>query len=54
MDSGATKHVTLYKTTFDIYDIIALRNVHLGDDGIVKSIGMGSIYCRENTCERQN
>ena len=38
-----TKHMTLHRVVFNIYQIIAPHNVHLNDDSIVKAIGMGSI-----------
>ena len=40
MDSGATKHITLHRTTFNVYEVICLRNVHLGNDRVAKTIGM--------------
>ena len=43
MDSGATKHIILHRTTFDTYKLIILRNVYLGDDSVVEAIRMGSI-----------
>jgi hypothetical protein len=43
MDSGATKHMTPHRAAFDMYEVIATRNVHMGDDSIVEVIGMGSI-----------
>jgi hypothetical protein len=43
MDSGATKHMTPHRATFDMYEVIPTRNVHMGDDTIVEAIGMGSI-----------
>jgi hypothetical protein len=43
MDSGATKHMTPHRATFDMYEVIPTRNVHMGDDSIVEAIGMGSI-----------
>ena len=43
MDSGATKHMTPHRNAFHTYEVIAPRNVHMGDDSVVKTIGMGSI-----------
>jgi transposase InsO family protein len=43
MDSGATKHMTPHRAAFDTYEVIAPRNVHLGDDSVVEAIGLGSI-----------
>ena len=43
MDSGATKHMTSHRATFDTYEVVASQNVHLGNDSIVEAIGMGSI-----------
>ena len=42
MDSSASKHMTLDKATFDTYEIISPRNVHVDDNSIVQAIGMGS------------
>lgn len=45
MDSEATtKHMTLHRIAFNMYEVIAPSNVHLYDDDIViETIGMGSI-----------
>ena len=43
MDSGATKHMTPHRAAFNTYEVIAPRNVHLGDDSVVEAIGVGSI-----------
>ncbi len=43
MHSGATKHMTPHRATFDTYEVIPTRNVHMGDDSIVEAIRMGSI-----------
>ena len=43
MDSGATKHMTPHRNAFHTYEAIAPRNVHMGNDSVVKAIGMGSI-----------
>lgn len=40
MDSGTTKHMTLYWASFNTYKIIAICNMHLDDGSIVKTIGM--------------
>ena len=42
MDSGATKHMTLQRA-FDIYKVIFVCNVCLGDDSVAEDIVMGSI-----------
>lgn len=39
----AFKHIPMHRAAFDKYEIIALRNVHLGDNNIIQAIGMGSI-----------
>ena len=44
MNSGAFKFVILYRATFDTYEVIAPRNVHLGDTSVVEVIGMSSIF----------
>lgn len=43
MDSKASKYMTLCRAAFNTYEVIASRNVHLGDNDVVKAIGMGSI-----------
>jgi hypothetical protein len=43
MDSGATKHMTPHRAAFDMYEVIPIHNMHMGDDSIVEAIGMGSI-----------
>ena len=43
IDLGASKHMTLYRATFDTYEITVSCNVYLDDNSIVKAIGMGSI-----------
>jgi hypothetical protein len=35
--------MTPHKATFDIYEVIPTRNVHMGDDSIVEAIGIRSI-----------
>lgn len=35
VDLGATKHMTLHKATFDMYEVIAICNEHLDDDGTI-------------------
>lgn len=40
MDLGTTKHITLYWASFNTYKVIAIRNMHLDDGNIVKTIGM--------------
>ena len=40
---GATNHITLHRVVFDTYEVIAPHNVHLGDESVVKVIGMRSI-----------
>ena len=43
MDSGAAKHMTLHRVVFDTYEDNVPRNMRLGDDNIVETIGMGFI-----------
>ena len=43
MDSGATKHMTLHRTTFNTYEVISPRDVRLSDGSMAAAIGMGSI-----------
>ena len=43
MDSWATIHIPSHRAVFDTYEIIASHNVHLGDDSVVKALGMESI-----------
>ena len=43
MNLGASKHITLHKTAFNIYEIIILYNMYLDDNNIVEAIEMGSI-----------
>lgn len=43
MDSGAAKHTTLHRTTFDTFEVISPHNMDLGNDSVVKAIGLGSI-----------
>ena len=43
MNSGATKHMTLHRTTFKTYEVISPRNVHFGDDSVAEAIGMEPI-----------
>ena len=38
MHSGATKHMTSHRASFDTYKTISSRNVQSGDDIITKSI----------------
>ncbi len=54
MDSGATKHMTSHRAAFDTYEVIAPRNVHLGDDSVVEAIGMGSIVVEVVTRGKMN
>lgn len=35
--------MTSRRAVFDIYEIIAPRNVYLGEDNVVEAIGMGFI-----------
>ena len=43
MDLSVSKHMTSHKTTFDTYEVITPRDVHLGDNSAIQDIGMGSI-----------
>jgi hypothetical protein len=43
MDSGAKKHMTSHRLTFDTYEVFTSQSVHLGDDSILEAIGIGSI-----------
>lgn len=43
MDLGSSKYMALYRLAFDTYKVIAPHNVYLNDDGVVETIGMGSI-----------
>lgn len=43
MDLKTTKHITSQMTIFDIYKVIAQRNVHLHEDSVVEAIEVGSI-----------
>lgn len=38
MNSGASKHTTSYKAAFDVDYVLAPNNVHLDDNGVIKSI----------------
>lgn len=40
MDSNATKLMTSHNATFNIYEVIATRNVHLGENSVIKVMGM--------------
>jgi len=42
VDHGLRSHQA-YDPSFDMYEVIPTRNVHMGDDTIVEAIGMGSI-----------
>lgn len=46
MDSGATKHMTHHRATFDTYGVITPRNMHLGDDSVVEAVGAGLIVIK--------
>lgn len=35
MDLGASKHMTSRTTTFEMYEVITPRNVHLGDNNVL-------------------
>lgn len=41
MDSKTTKHLTLHKGAFDIYEVISSRNVRLADDSVAKASRFG-------------
>lgn len=43
MDSRASNHMISHRTTFVTYEIMALHNIYLDDDGVVEAIGIGSI-----------
>lgn len=43
MKLGASRHMTLHRTAFHMYEAITLHNVHLGDNNVFKAIEMGSI-----------
>lgn len=43
VDSGYTKHITLYKYSFNTYQPIIITKVWLGDNGMVEAIGMDAI-----------
>ena len=45
---GASKHMTLHRTTFDIYEINVPRNVHLDDNSVFEAMGMESIVMETN------
>lgn len=40
---GASKHMSLYRTTFSTYEVIAPRIVDLDDNSVAKAIRIGSI-----------
>lgn len=42
-----------HRTTFVTYEIMALHNIYLDDDGVVEAIGIGSIVV-ELMVKRQN
>jgi len=44
MDLGAIKYMTFHQLINDIYEVMALQIVHLGDDSIVKAIRIDSIF----------
>ncbi len=35
--------MTPHRAAFDMYEVIPIHNMHMGDDSIVEAIGMGSI-----------
>ena len=43
MNSDVFKYITLHKATFDIYDVIPPRNVHLINNNVVQAIEKGFI-----------
>ena len=51
MELGATKHMISHTTPFYTYEIIDPCIVHLGDNVVVKAVGMGS-HCRRSNHER--
>lgn len=46
LNLGASKHMTLHRTAFQMYEVIILRNIHLGDNNIVQTIEMRSIIMK--------
>lgn len=54
MDLGASKHITLHKTTFDKNEVIAPHNVHLGDNNVVEATRMGSIIVEAIAKDKSN
>ena len=43
MDSETFKHMTLQRATFDAFEVILPYNVHLGNNSVIKAIGIISI-----------
>ena len=54
MNSGATKHMTSYKVTFDTYKVISSCNVHLSGERVVEVIRMESTIMRIETKGKTN
>ena len=44
MDLEVFKHMTSYKSTFDMYEVITPHNVYLYDNSVVQAIGVGCIF----------
>lgn len=42
IDLGPTKHMTSHRVLFNTHAIFSLRNKHLGNNNMVKAIGMES------------
>lgn len=43
VDTRCTKHMTLYKCSFNTYQLIVVIRVWLGDNGLVDAIGLAPL-----------
>ena len=48
MDLRASKHMTLYRAAFDMYEVITPHNVRLGDNNIVQAIRIKYVVVKNN------
>lgn len=46
MNLEATKHMTLHRTAFDIYEVIALCKIYLNDKNIIEAVGMRTMVVK--------
>ena len=53
LDSGASAHMTAHRSWFSSYRTLATpRKIHLGDDGVIDGIGIGTIIVRVRVSDR--